>query len=126
MGVLDTAILFAYLALMVAIGIYANRRQKDVDDYFVAGRNASSVIVGISMIATLFSTISFLGTPGELITYGPGLAWAREAAATVGRQALHARALEFDHPTTGERLEVESPLPADLDELRAILRRHPA
>ena len=58
--------------------------------------------------------------------HGPGLAWAREAAGHAGRQALHARALEFDHPRTGERLRIESPLPADLVELRAVLRRHPA
>ena len=58
--------------------------------------------------------------------HGPGLAWAREAAAAAGRQALHARALAFDHPATRERIAVESPLPADLVELRAVLRRHPA
>ena len=38
------------------------------------------------------------------------------------RQALHARRLRFLHPTTGEPIEVEAPLPADivgvLDELR--------
>ena len=51
--------------------------------------------------------------------HGPGLAWAREAAAHAGRQALHARALAFDHPETGERVRVESPLSADLAELRS-------
>jgi 23S rRNA pseudouridine1911/1915/1917 synthase len=30
------------------------------------------------------------------------------------RQFLHAGRLAFDHPTTGERLDLESPLPADL------------
>lgn len=30
------------------------------------------------------------------------------------RQALHARTLGFDHPTTGERMSFESPLPADI------------
>jgi 23S rRNA pseudouridine1911/1915/1917 synthase len=38
------------------------------------------------------------------------------------RQALHARRLRFLHPETGELIEVEAPLPADiagvLDELR--------
>ncbi len=58
--------------------------------------------------------------------HGPGLAWAREAGAAAGRQALHARALAFDHPVAGERVRVESPLPADLAELRLVLRRHPA
>ena len=32
----------------------------------------------------------------------------------LGRQFLHAARLEFSHPVTGERLEVESPLPDDL------------
>jgi len=32
----------------------------------------------------------------------------------LGRQFLHAHALAFDHPTTGERITLESPLPADL------------
>jgi 23S rRNA pseudouridine1911/1915/1917 synthase len=31
-----------------------------------------------------------------------------------GRQFLHARRLAFDHPVTGQRLEFEVPLPADL------------
>jgi 23S rRNA pseudouridine1911/1915/1917 synthase len=33
-----------------------------------------------------------------------------------GRFFLHAYALAFDHPSTGERLEFESPLPADLED----------
>ena len=33
----------------------------------------------------------------------------------LGRQFLHAYALRFDHPLTGNRIEVESPLPAELD-----------
>jgi 23S rRNA pseudouridine1911/1915/1917 synthase len=32
----------------------------------------------------------------------------------LGRQFLHARGLAFSHPFTGEQVEVESPLPADL------------
>jgi 23S rRNA pseudouridine1911/1915/1917 synthase len=32
----------------------------------------------------------------------------------LGRQFLHAWRLAFSHPVTGERVEVESPLPPDL------------
>ena len=32
----------------------------------------------------------------------------------VRRLGLHAWKLEFDHPITGQRLELESPLPKDL------------
>jgi 23S rRNA pseudouridine955/2504/2580 synthase len=35
------------------------------------------------------------------------------------RMFLHARSLSFVHPATGERLELRSPLPADLEEFRA-------
>jgi 23S rRNA pseudouridine1911/1915/1917 synthase len=31
------------------------------------------------------------------------------------RQFLHAARLAFTHPVTGERVDVESPLPPDLD-----------
>jgi len=44
----------------------------------------------------------------------------------LGRQALHAAVLDFDHPVTGERIQCSSPLPADfqaaLDGLRALTR----
>lgn len=38
----------------------------------------------------------------------------REAAARVGRQALHAARLSFEHPVTGARVECASPVPDDL------------
>jgi 23S rRNA pseudouridine1911/1915/1917 synthase len=37
------------------------------------------------------------------------------ADAALGRQFLHAARLAFDHPFTGERLDLESPLPAELE-----------
>ncbi len=46
----------------------------------------------------------------------------RRAAAAVGRQALHAWRLAFDHPRTGRRLAVEAPLPADFQAALAVLR----
>jgi len=46
---------------------------------------------------------------------------ARAALTAVGRQALHAGLLGFDHPVTGEHMVFESPLPADLAELVARL-----
>ena len=37
------------------------------------------------------------------------------------RQALHAFLLVFEHPTSGETLRFEAPLPADMEEMRAAL-----
>jgi 23S rRNA pseudouridine1911/1915/1917 synthase len=39
------------------------------------------------------------------------------------RQALHAHRLAFEHPATGELLRFEAPIPADLNDLLARLRR---
>ena len=47
---------------------------------------------------------------------------ARAALEALGRQALHAARLGFEHPVTGARLDFESPLPADLGALVAALR----
>lgn len=41
-------------------------------------------------------------------------ATSREALMGLGRPALHAARLAFDHPATGERVEFESPLPGDI------------
>ncbi|WP_131113136.1 RluA family pseudouridine synthase [Lichenihabitans psoromatis] len=44
---------------------------------------------------------------------------ARAAVTALGRQALHAAVLGFDHPITGETHSFESPLPPDLIALQA-------
>jgi 23S rRNA pseudouridine1911/1915/1917 synthase len=46
----------------------------------------------------------------------------RRAAEAIGRQALHAARLAFDHPRTGARLVVEAPLPQDFERALAVLR----
>jgi 23S rRNA pseudouridine1911/1915/1917 synthase len=42
----------------------------------------------------------------------------------LGRQALHAAELGFEHPTSGEEMFFDAPLPADLAELAAALEAH--
>jgi 23S rRNA pseudouridine1911/1915/1917 synthase len=46
----------------------------------------------------------------------------QEALKALGRQALHAAVLGFEHPRTGEFLRFESPLPVDMAELLKALR----
>jgi len=64
-------------------------------------------------------------------TYGAGfkasealLAPSQQAAlAALGRQALHAAELGFEHPITGEPLHFASPLPTDMAALLDSLRQ---
>jgi 23S rRNA pseudouridine1911/1915/1917 synthase len=46
----------------------------------------------------------------------------RKQRLPVSRQFLHARRLRFRHPQTGERLDLEAPLPEDLAQVLALLR----
>lgn len=48
----------------------------------------------------------------------------REALAAFNRQALHARQLTLEHPETGETMSWEVPVPEDMVELMAALRKH--
>jgi solute:Na+ symporter, SSS family len=73
---MDLVTMGLYALVILAIGWGYSARNKTSEDYFVAGRRARSWIVGVSMISALFSTISFLAYPGELIRNGPGLAFA--------------------------------------------------
>ena len=67
----DGVVVTTYALGMLGIGWYYNRRQQNVDEYFVGNRSMNSYLIGISLFATLFSTISYLSTPGELIGHGP-------------------------------------------------------
>jgi 23S rRNA pseudouridine1911/1915/1917 synthase len=51
---------------------------------------------------------------------------ARSALTALGRQALHASVLGFEHPATGETLRFESQLPKDFARLLKALRAKPA
>jgi 23S rRNA pseudouridine1911/1915/1917 synthase len=48
---------------------------------------------------------------------------AARAAAAIGRQALHAARLAFDHPRTGRRVRFEAPLPPDFGRALEVLRK---
>ncbi len=70
---LDFAAIVAYLAVTFGIALWFGSRQKSTEDYFVGGRRMPWLAVGLSILATLFSTISYLGLPGEAIKHGIGI-----------------------------------------------------
>lgn len=54
---------------------------------------------------------------------GDGVYGRRRTSLPVSRQFLHARRLGFKHPTTGQRLELEAPLPEELATVLDLLRQ---
>jgi len=71
---IDITIIAVYLAGTIAVGILSRGKQSKADDYFTARGEMTSVfqslVVGLSLAATLFSGISFLAYPSLVYTYG--------------------------------------------------------
>lgn len=67
---LDYVAVGGYLLITLAIVIWSLRRQSSIEDFFVGGRRMPWMAVGLSLMATLMSTISYLGVPGEMIKHG--------------------------------------------------------
>lgn len=62
---LDYGIFFGYLAAAVLVGVLFVREQHTIKDYFLASRSMGFILVGVSVLAALFSGISYLGAPSE-------------------------------------------------------------
>ncbi len=71
----DYTIFGVYLAASVGVGLYSARGSKaSLGDYFLAGRGMHSILVAVSILAALFSGISYLAGPADV--YKNGFAWA--------------------------------------------------
>jgi sodium/pantothenate symporter len=81
MDIYSGAILVS-LIVYIAVGNYAGRRVKKLDDYFVAGRRAPTLLIVGTLVASLISTNAFLGETGFVYDgqAGPYLLWPAIAA----------------------------------------------
>lgn len=75
-AVLDYVLFAVYLLASVLIGVLFVKEQKTVKDYFLAGRSMGSIVVGLSVIAAMFSGISYLAAPAEIYQNGFAFTWA--------------------------------------------------
>lgn len=57
---------------MLGMGAWTAYRQRSTEDFFVGGRTLPSWAVGISLLASVFSTITYLGLPSEMFRAGLG------------------------------------------------------
>ena len=76
MDIYSGAILIS-LIVYIAVGNYAGRRVKKLDDYFVAGRRAPTLLIVGTLVASVLSTNIFLGETGFVYEgqAGPYLLW---------------------------------------------------
>jgi len=69
---IDWYILLGTLAFIVLYGTYKARGSKDVTDYLKGGNQAHWWTIGLSVMATQASAITFLSTPGQAFHDGMG------------------------------------------------------
>ena len=72
MELIDWIVLSLTLIFIIAYGIWKNNSHKNIKDYIKGGNQASWFTVGLSVMATQASAITFLSTPGQAFNDGMG------------------------------------------------------
>ena len=72
MGILDWVVLIFSIGFIVLYGIWKNIKNKDLQEYFKGSNKSRWWTIGISVMATQASAITFLSTPGQAYSDGMG------------------------------------------------------
>ena len=67
---LDWVVMFAWLAFIVSYGLYRGRGSTTVNKYLLAGKSMPWYAMGLSIMATQASAITFISTTGQSYTDG--------------------------------------------------------
>jgi len=65
LGLVDNVTLVIYMAGIGVMGLYFARKNVTTEDYFVGGRSHKGWVIGLSLVGTSISSISFLAFPGD-------------------------------------------------------------
>ncbi len=71
LGVLDWMVVGLYALVMIGIGVFYSYRTRTSEEYYLGGRRMRPGMVGLSLFATMISTITYLAIPGEMMKHGP-------------------------------------------------------
>ena len=64
-----------YTLMCLGIGLWAMRRTKSVNDFFMAGRDLGLIVTGVAMFSTTMSGFGFVGGPGLVYVMGMSSVW---------------------------------------------------
>jgi SSS family solute:Na+ symporter len=67
---IDLAIVIFYFALVLAIGFYLKQRSNTSEDYFMAGREMTAWIAGLSFLSANLGSLELMGWAGASYQYG--------------------------------------------------------
>lgn len=72
MNFLDFTVLFGTLLTIVAYGIYKTRKQQSMESYLLGDKSMTWGTIGLSVMATQASAVTFISTPGQGYESGMG------------------------------------------------------
>ncbi len=72
MSIFDWIVLLGTIGFIIGFGIWKTRKQQNLNDYLLGGNEARWWTVGLSVMATQASAITFLSTPGQAFHDGMG------------------------------------------------------
>ena len=61
----DVIAIVAYFVLLIIVGAWTTKKIKATDDFFIGGRSMPGWAVGLSLLGTAISSITFLAYPGS-------------------------------------------------------------
>ncbi|MCD6392071.1 MAG: sodium:solute symporter, partial [Planctomycetes bacterium] len=64
-GWIDFSTIGIYLTLLILVGVFFSFRNKNSDDFFRGGRRVPWIVAGLSIFATMLSSITFIAIPAK-------------------------------------------------------------
>lgn len=64
MRTLDVLVIGVYLTVLVGVGVRVSRRQTSTSEYFLADRAIPGWAIGMSLLATIITSVTFIAYPG--------------------------------------------------------------
>ena len=61
----DAVVIVLYFGALILVGLWFARRNKSTEDYFLGNRSFPGWAIGISLVGTSISSISFLAYPAD-------------------------------------------------------------
>lgn len=66
----DLIIVVFYFALVLAIGFYLKNRANTAEDFFMAGRDMTAWVAGLSFLSVNLGALELMGWAGSAYQYG--------------------------------------------------------
>jgi len=62
---IDYTVMISYLGVLLVMGFYFSRKNTNTEEYFVGGRSFSGWVIGLSLVGTSISSVTFLAFPAD-------------------------------------------------------------